>query len=81
MIAALDHTGKICAMASEEVEDIIGIPDKHPKGRYLVVFDPLDGSSNIDVNISIGTIFGIYKRISPEGEGCKYDFCNQARTL
>lgn len=81
MITALDHTGKICAMASEEVEDIISIPDKHPKGKYLVVFDPLDGSSNIDVNISIGTIFGIYKRISPEGEGCKYDFLQPGKNL
>ncbi|MEF3254547.1 MAG: class 1 fructose-bisphosphatase [Deferribacterales bacterium] len=81
MIEALDHTGKICAMASEEVDDIIDIPSKYPKGKYVVVFDPLDGSSNIDVNISIGTIFGIYKRVSPEGSGCKQDFLQPGRNL
>lgn len=62
MVKALDHTGQVCAMASEEVDEVIEIPDKFPKGKYLIVFDPLDGSSNIDVNISIGTIFGIYKK-------------------
>lgn len=81
MIQALDHTGKICAMASEEVEDIINIPSKYPKGKYLVVFDPLDGSSNIDVNISIGTIFGIYKRISFDGDSCRQDFMQPGRNL
>src|SRR5690349_13810233 len=45
-----DHTGRLCVMASEESEDIIPIPDKYPCGRYVLVFDPLDGSSNIDVN-------------------------------
>lgn len=68
MIESLDHTGQICGMASEEVDEIIQIPSKYPKGKYLVVFDPLDGSSNIDVNISIGTIFGIYKRKSSDKE-------------
>lgn len=81
MIQALDHTGKICAMASEEVDDIINIPSKYPKGKYLVVFDPLDGSSNIDVNISIGTIFGIYKRVSSDGDGCRQDFMQPGRNL
>ncbi|MCA1932666.1 MAG: class 1 fructose-bisphosphatase [Calditerrivibrio sp.] len=81
MIQALDHTGKICAMASEEVDDVIDIPSKYPKGKYVVVFDPLDGSSNIDVNISIGTIFAVYKRISPEGSGCKKDFMQPGRNL
>jgi len=81
MIQALDHTGKICAMASEEVDDIINIPNKYPKGKYLVVFDPLDGSSNIDVNISIGTIFGIYKRVSSDGDGCRQDFMQPGRNL
>ncbi|MCX8083678.1 MAG: class 1 fructose-bisphosphatase [Calditerrivibrio sp.] len=81
MIQALDHTGKICAMASEEVDDVISIPSKYPKGKYLVVFDPLDGSSNIDVNISIGTIFGIYKRQSVDGDGCRQDFMQPGRNL
>jgi fructose-1,6-bisphosphatase I len=82
MIQALDHTGKICGMASEEVDEVIQIPSKYPKGKYLVVFDPLDGSSNIDVNISIGTIFGVYKRKSEETEnGCAKDFLQPGRDL
>jgi fructose-1,6-bisphosphatase I len=64
---ALDHTGLICAMASEEEEGVMDIPHKYPKGPYVVLFDPLDGSSNIDANISIGTIFAIYRRISQHG--------------
>jgi len=66
MIEALDHIGKVCVMASEEVELPIEIPDKYQKGKYVVVFDPLDGSSNIDVNVSIGTIFGIFKKKEEE---------------
>jgi fructose-1,6-bisphosphatase I len=62
MIKALDPTGKVCAMASEEIDDAIPVSDKSLEGKYAVVFDPLDGSSNIDVNVSIGTIFGIYKK-------------------
>jgi len=64
---AMDHGGHLCVMASEEEEDIIHIPPKHKIGKYVLIFDPLDGSSNIDVNVSIGTIFSIYKRQSPSG--------------
>lgn len=56
-----DHTGRLCIMASEEREDVIPIPEQYKKGSYVLVYDPLDGSSNIDVNVSIGTIFGIYR--------------------
>lgn len=56
-----DHTGRLCVMASEEHEDILTIPPQYPMGKYVLVYDPLDGSSNIDVNVSIGTIFGIYR--------------------
>ncbi|AEA33321.1 class 1 fructose-bisphosphatase [Hippea maritima] len=63
MVKALDPTGKVCAMASEEIEEMLPVSDKSLEGKYAVVFDPLDGSSNIDVNVSIGTIFGIYKRL------------------
>jgi len=56
-------------MGSEEIADLIEIPSQYPKGNYILVFDPLDGSSNIDVNVSIGTIFGIYKRIDMEKGG------------
>ena len=62
-----DHTGRVAVMVSEEAEDIIPVPEKYTPGKYVLVFDPLDGSSNIDVNVSVGTIFGIFKRLSPEG--------------
>lgn len=67
MIKAMDHGGHLCVMASEEEEDIIHIPPEFYIGKYVLLFDPLDGSSNIDANVSIGTIFSIYKRVSPEG--------------
>jgi fructose-1,6-bisphosphatase I len=67
MINALDHGGHLCAMVSEEEEMMIPIPEKFPLGKYVCLFDPLDGSSNIDANVSVGTIFSIYRRLSPEG--------------
>jgi fructose-1,6-bisphosphatase I len=72
-INSLNYIGKVCVMASEEEEDMIMIPQDYPKGDYVVMFDPLDGSSNIDVNVSIGTIFGIYKRVSKDGDGSLED--------
>jgi len=74
LVASLRETGAACGMASEEQEDIIA-PSKRGEGaKYLVFFDPLDGSSNIDVNVSIGTIFAIYRRKSPAGPASKDDF-------
>lgn len=70
---AMCHTGRICVMASEEDEEIIGVPAEFRAGKYAVLFDPLDGSSNIDVNGAVGTIFSIYKRISEEGQGTLSD--------
>jgi fructose-1,6-bisphosphatase I len=67
LIRALEGGGQVCVMASEEVEDPIPIPTRYPKGKYVLMFDPLDGSTNIDVNISIGTIFSVHKRISSDG--------------
>ncbi|MDO8427022.1 MAG: class 1 fructose-bisphosphatase [Deltaproteobacteria bacterium] len=61
IINTLENVGHLSAMASEEAEDIIKIDGKYPKGNYLLLFDPLDGSSNIDVNISVGTIFSILR--------------------
>jgi fructose-1,6-bisphosphatase I len=55
-------------MASEENEDPIPIPTRYPKGKYVLMFDPLDGSTNIDVNISIGTIFSVHRRVSETSE-------------
>ncbi|MGM0427190.1 MAG: class 1 fructose-bisphosphatase [Thermodesulfobacteriota bacterium] len=71
IIERLQHVGQLCCMGSEEDPDLIDIPSQYPKGDYIIVFDPLDGSSNIDVNVSIGTIFGIYKR---KGEENRIDF-------
>ena len=69
-----DHTGQLCAMASEESDDIIPIPDRFPCGHYVLVFDPLDGSSNIDMNVSVGTIFSIHRQISDGRRGTLEDF-------
>jgi len=70
---ALDHTGHIAVLASEESEDPIPIPEKFPAGDYVVLYDPLDGSSNIDVNVSIGTIFSIHRKISSGERGTLED--------
>ncbi|MEA2102841.1 MAG: class 1 fructose-bisphosphatase [Thermodesulfobacteriota bacterium] len=72
-IHALNYIGRVCVMASEENQDMIFIPEKYPKGEYVVMFDPLDGSSNIDVDVSIGTIFSIFKRVSKQGDGTLED--------
>lgn len=61
MVGSLEWTGHLSGMVSEEVDDIIAIPAQYPKGKYLALFDPLDGSSNIDVNLTVGTIFSILK--------------------
>jgi len=73
MYRALDHTGLVACMASEENETFIPIPDKFEAGDYVVIYDPLDGSSNIDVNVSIGTIFSIHKKISSGERGTLED--------
>lgn len=69
----MEHNGHICAMASEESNGIIEIPYKYIGGKYVLLYDPLDGSSNIDANITIGTIFSIFKRISSSGKGTLED--------
>ena len=65
----LGSTGQLAVLASEEDEDIVPVPDGQPVGKYVVNFDPLDGSSNIDANVNIGTIFSILPRISRDGIG------------
>lgn len=65
MVESLEWTGHLAGMASEEMEDLLSIPDDYPKGKYLILFDPLDGSSNIDINVSVGTIFSILR--APDG--------------
>ncbi len=77
-----DHTGRLAVMASEEHEDILPIPDEFPSGKYVLLYDPLDGSSNIDYNVSIGTIFAIYRRISDEdGPGTIEDCLQPGRDI
>ena len=61
MIQSNEWAGHLAGMASEEMDDCYPIPNQYPLGKYLLVFDPLDGSSNVDVNISVGTIFSILK--------------------
>ena len=67
LIEANEWGGHLAAMASEEMDSIHVVPNRYPQGEYLLLFDPLDGSSNIDVNVSIGTIFSVLKK--PEGSG------------
>ncbi len=69
IIESMGHGGHLCCMASEERAEMIPIPPRHRRGKYVLLFDPLDGSSNIDVNISIGTIFSVAKKVTPGEEG------------
>ncbi len=70
---AMDHGGHLCIMASEEYEDVLPIPDRFRKGKYVLLYDPLDGSSNIDVNVSIGSIFSILRKQTPGANGSLTD--------
>lgn len=70
---ALDHCGHLCVMASEESEGILPIPEEFPTGNYALLYDPLDGSSNIDANISVGTIFSILRKVSTGSRGALED--------
>jgi fructose-1,6-bisphosphatase I len=65
--------GHVACMASEERAEMITVPREYHRGRYVLMYDPLDGSSNIDVNISIGTIFSIHKKVSPGEDGTLED--------
>jgi len=83
MVKVLDHTGYLCVMASEEMADPIPIPQQFRRGNYVLVFDPLDGSSNIDANVNIGTIFGIYRRKTgnPGDDGTLTDLLQPGRDM
>ncbi|WP_332876180.1 class 1 fructose-bisphosphatase [Massilia sp. S19_KUP03_FR1] len=74
LLEANEWGGHLAAMASEEMESIHPIPNRYPKGEYMLLFDPLDGSSNIDVNVSIGTIFSVLKAPEGMGEPSEADF-------
>src|SRR6185503_7727638 len=79
IIKAMDHTGRLCGMASEEEAGIIPIPDQFRCGKYCLMFDPLDGSSNIDVNVPVGTIFSIVQKITRGKHGEEEDFLQPGR--
>jgi len=76
-----DHTNRLCAMASEEHDEIIDIPRHFGTGKYVLLYDPLDGSSNIDVNVSIGTIFAIHRKISKGPRGAEADVLQPGNRL
>ncbi|MBM3324408.1 MAG: class 1 fructose-bisphosphatase [Calditrichaeota bacterium] len=79
MINAFDHSGAICVMASEETPDIIPIPAEFEVGKYTLAFDPLDGSSNIDANVNVGTIFSVHRRVTRGGRGTTNDLLQAGR--
>ena len=74
LIEANEWGGHLAAMASEEMDSIYAVPNRYPQGEYLLLFDPLDGSSNIDVNVSIGTIFSVLKKQSDQPGVTEEDF-------
>jgi fructose-1,6-bisphosphatase I len=74
LIEANEWGGHLAAMASEEMDSIYVVPNRYPQGEYLLLFDPLDGSSNIDVNVSIGTIFSVLKKTEGSAGVSETDF-------
>lgn len=83
LMNVLKNSSDCAGIASEENDHFVAFDDEHSKNsKYVVLFDPLDGSSNIDVNASIGTIFCIYKRVSPLGQVCnEADFLQKGRNI
>ena len=79
LVKAMDHGGRLAAMASEEEADIIPIPEGFKCGKYVLLFDPLDGSSNIDVNVPVGTIFSVVQKITRGARGTMEDFLQPGR--
>lgn len=81
MLKFVGRRGQVCLMASEELADPVRVDFREGSGKYVVVFDPLDGSSNIDANVSIGTIFSIYRRRSRLAAICDDDLLQPGRDL
>ena len=79
IVKAMDHGGRLCAMASEEEPGIIQIPEHFRCGKYCLLFDPLDGSSNIDVNVPVGTIFSVVRKITRGRHGEMEDILQPGR--
>ncbi|MFH1277525.1 MAG: class 1 fructose-bisphosphatase [Candidatus Eisenbacteria bacterium] len=80
-VNVMERGGHLCVMASEEWSDPIPIPDAYPQGKYVLVFDPLDGSSNIEGNVGVGTIFAIFGRVTEGGKGDIEDLLQSGRKL
>jgi fructose-1,6-bisphosphatase I len=81
IVQTVEAGGHVCVMGSEEVEDPITIPKEYPQGKYVLQFDPLDGSGNIDINASIGTIFSIHRRVTPPGQGSMKDLLQKGSEI
>ncbi|WP_140630753.1 class 1 fructose-bisphosphatase [Methylibium rhizosphaerae] len=79
LIEANEWGGALAAMASEEMDSIHVIPNRYPQGEYLLLFDPLDGSSNIDVNVSIGTIFSVLRKVGHHHGVSEEDFLQSGK--
>ncbi|MBX3605686.1 MAG: class 1 fructose-bisphosphatase [Piscinibacter sp.] len=79
LIEANEWGGHLAAMASEEMDSIHLVPNRYPQGEYLLLFDPLDGSSNIDVNVSIGTIFSVLRKVGHHRGISEQDFLQAGR--
>ena len=79
MKQTIAFTGRVCVMASEEEDGPVPVPEEGSAGKYVLLYDPLDGSSNIDVNASIGTIFSIHRRVTREGRGTMADCLQTGR--
>jgi fructose-1,6-bisphosphatase I len=76
-----NHAGRLAVLASEEHEDILPIPEEYPCGKYVLLYDPLDGSSNIDVNGSVGSIFAIHRKVSSGERGSLEDVTQPGSSL
>ena len=81
IVSTVEAGGHVCVMGSEEVEEPITIPPQYPQGKYVLQFDPLDGSGNIDINATIGTIFSIHRRVTPVGKGSMEDLLQRGRDI
>jgi len=79
IVRSVEAGGYVCVMGSEEVDEVIAVPERYRAGDYVLLFDPLDGSGNIDINASIGTIFSIHKRVSASGCGTVEDCLQPGR--
>ncbi len=81
IVQTVEAGGHVCVMGSEEVEEPITIPSQYPQGKYVLQFDPLDGSGNIDINASIGTIFSIHRRVTEPGQGSLKDLLQKGTEI